>query len=64
MVSGETGQTMGERVDGILLESVRSGRISWRDAETVGEYIRQLREERRRDAPRACTIASTESIQA
>ena len=53
MASGETGQSNGERVDRILLESARSGRISWRDVETVGEYVRRLREERQRDAPRA-----------
>ena len=53
MVSGETGQIIGERVDRILLDSVRSGRISRQDVETVGEYVRRLREERQRDAPRA-----------
>lgn len=53
MVSGETGQIIGERVDRILLQSARSGRISWQDVETVGEYVRRLREERQRDAPRA-----------
>ena len=52
MVSGETGQIIGERVDRILLESARSGRISWRDVETVSEYVRRLREERQHDAPR------------
>ena len=41
MVSGEAGQIMRERVDRILLESVRSGRISRPDVETVSEYIRQ-----------------------
>ena len=52
MVSDERENIQRQRVDDIMLEAARSGRISRADAEILCRYIRQLEEGQTTAVPR------------
>ena len=52
MATDERANIQRQRVDDIILEAARSGRISWADTETLSRYIRQIEEGRIISVPR------------